>query len=355
MKLMQHSSLKKYLTLGVFFLLFSPLFSVTQFLLPKNVSVGDTVELHYMFQSEANLFWEEEQAKNSDESDIQKTEEVESSARLSKSGALDLRTDISAFKALSDKCFVQKAVLEHVDAEYTLILTLVVWKVGEIDFPPFNLISTLFHYESGGEIMIDLEPFTVLSVVERTGAQSLKPPAPPLIVPGTTFYLVLFAILFVIFVTALIILLTKIPAISSFLHDSKSVRQAKRYARRAIKKLRILDANNKKMEMLDKEFCAEVQKILRSYLQHRFRLPFKNMSTSELPQAFEDLFDGDIPGEKESAIEELSALFTRTDFLRYSENAGAVGSVEGLVDKAIQVVNAFDVHTEEEETNHAGL
>lgn len=332
-----------FLLITVVLLCASPAFAVTQFLLPKNVSVGDTAELHYMFQSEANLFWE----------DLTDPHYVSDAV---KNGRLELSLDTPAFLSLSDRCLVQKAVLEHVDAEYTLILTLVVWKVGEIDFPAFNLLAALNRPSNGAEIMIDLEPFTVLSVVERTQATTLRPPSPPLIVPGTTVYLVLFAILFVIAVTALIVFLTRIPAISSFLHDSRSVRQAKRYARRAIKKLRALDANNKKLEMLDKEYCAEIQKILRSYLQHRFHLPFKTMSTSELYGAFSELFDGEIPPEKEGAVDALTALFTRTDFLRYSENAQAVGEVEGLVPRAIEVVNSFDIHSDEEgEVKNAGL
>src|SRR5574344_668313 len=115
--------MKKIIFLLIFMmsaLLFAEESSVVQILVPKQVYVGDTAEIQYVFRSDVDFFSEQQSSG-------------------AKKNSLDLVTDCSAFASRADDCLVKSAVLERNGYEYTLILTIIPWKSGMLDFPPFDL------------------------------------------------------------------------------------------------------------------------------------------------------------------------------------------------------------------------
>ena len=92
-----------------------------QLVMPKIVYIGDTVEIRYIFHSEAKLF-------GGEFSD-------------SPSAFLNLNTEYDFFKANAADFAVTKATLEKINAEYTLTMTVIPWKTGYLQIPPFNLNS----------------------------------------------------------------------------------------------------------------------------------------------------------------------------------------------------------------------
>ena len=105
---------------SIFFIFLSSLVfaqSVTQIVLPNKVYIGDRAEVRLIFRS-----------------DMVMTPFDDSSS---------VSLDAEFFSFFLFFCAVENVVLEHTGVEYSLVISFVPWKTGEIDFPSFDLGSLI--------------------------------------------------------------------------------------------------------------------------------------------------------------------------------------------------------------------
>ena len=114
---------------ALFFVLFS-LFLVPivpahsenlQIVMPRLIYIGDTIEIRSVFHSDALIFGGDFAEKPS--------------------ATIPLRTDYEFFLAHEADFCVKAASLEKLNSEYTLNLTVIPWKTGFLQIPPFSLTS----------------------------------------------------------------------------------------------------------------------------------------------------------------------------------------------------------------------
>ncbi len=322
---------------------------VQQIMIPHQFFVGDTVILRYMFSSPVDFFSGAEPERVS--GDI-----------------LIIDETLPAFAQMEDQCTVKKVTLERSGISYTMNITLVPWITGQIDFESFDLHS--YCASVGGEaavfeegefsgFIIDLEPFTVASITDHLDAISMRPPAAPLLLPGTNYvvWLLILAGIVLLIITGLVI--AEFPSLIDFFLSLKE----------RIGFIRNLFATRRKLRRLLKEKCDDDtfarswQQIMRSYLSFRFATPFAAVTSARIPVVIKNL-TGDLMTEaQEEALYTLRAFFTRTDYIIFA--AGSIESKlepaeehkaafleaerDGLVDQSLKIVSTFEAKNESEE------
>lgn len=307
---------------------FSQESSHTQIVSPDIIYLGDTVTVRYQFKTGAALLSEP---------------------------SLSLTTDYDAFKRMSSYCFVKKADISCSGSEYILTLEVIPWRTGSLNIPPFD-VNTLIHRsqnESGdfSAYMVDPDPFNVNSLVERTGINTIQPPAGPLTVPGTTAFLIVAAIVLVIIFTAILYVLFKIPAIRSFFADSRAVRNARKNARNTIRALKKLLKTLQKNDD-DKYFALCLQSILREYCSRRFENDFEPLTTSEIIPFLTEIAGGELSELQEKGALLIYEIFKRCDYVRYANTGNSELFLfyerKELVNNAIKTVEIFETEEQEE-------
>lgn len=289
-----------------------------QIFLPKTVHVGDIAELRYIFHSDIDFFtYATPQASNTP-------------ARI------ELHTQ--AFADMESRCYIKSAVLERVANEYTLTLTIVPWKAGTLVFAPFDLASLLHPDEMQTLPLFEiaLKPVTIHSLADELQETTLRPPAAPLTIPGTTAILIVLAIFFCALFAALITLLVKLPAISGFFVTSYAVRFARRQTRITIKQLTRLQKAAAKNAMSAEAFCEKLQHILRTFLKKRYTENFAACATPALYETFTTAAGDSLTEAQEQAMQTLVAVFKRTDYVRFAHDSTnwTEKSPDTLIDEA---------------------
>ncbi|MBQ5847905.1 MAG: hypothetical protein IIW49_03210, partial [Treponema sp.] len=149
---------------------------VSQVVLPKKIYVGDVAEIRVSFSSGIDFF-----------ADLP-ANQIERNLNLS-----NLAIDVD-----NDDFLLKNAILRRVDLTYTLVLFVVPWNTGEIKIPSINLTAGIYTDEKM-PFVIPIETFTVSSILTKGVESSMVPPVPPLLIPGTTYFLYGFIILFIVF------------------------------------------------------------------------------------------------------------------------------------------------------------
>lgn len=322
--------------------------NASQVLLPLDVYVGDHAEIRYTFRSAIDFF--------SGEKDLEKK---------------DL---LNPFIGLEDKFTVVKAELYRNEMEYTVRFVIIPWKVGNISFPSFDLNRALGLVKdeqnaensadgqtvSEPEFFVALYPVQIKSIVEKTNNHQMMPPVPPIIIPGTTYVIFLIALGAIIFLILFFRFLLKFQTIKQKWLNYLRRMAFKRNAEDALKKIRKLCRNTK---VSDIEFCSTLQNITRNYLEFRFDYKFTAVSSSGIRQAFEKICLGDIPSGIAYSVEDLAAMFVRTDYIRYAhdsidsqlyppvEHQAALVKTErkSLSDMVIKAIDCFENNDMQEE------
>ncbi len=314
--------------------------SVKQYVIPKNVYIGDKAELKYVFQTEVDFF--------SDKIGEERTSH------------LDLSTDFYVFEQLKDSCSVLGACLDRTGFEYTLTISIIPWTVGTIFFAPFDLSAlikqSLNRDYTGAPFLIKLDPVTINSIVEKTQVKSLKPALSPFILPGTIFFISFVVILLILSMACLSIVLVKVPYFLFLYNVSKSTIAQRKLLRRTIKQLRrLLNVSGKIKD--DREFCCRLQYILRMFLTHRFDRPFLSITTDLMYQEFTDVAGGSIDDDADHTVHQILEIFNRTDYVRYASGSIdsfkipvalhqanlAEGERDMLISRSIKLVTQFVV------------
>ena len=322
--------------------------NASQVLLPLDVYVGDHAEIRYTFRSAIDFF--------SGDKDIEKK---------------DL---LNPFLGLDDKFTVVKAELYRNEMEYTVRFVIIPWKVGNISFPPFDLNKALGINKdeqnaenntegqviSEPEFFVALYPVQIKSIVEKTDNHQMMPPVPPIIIPGTTYVIFLIALAFIIFLILFFRFLLKFQTIKQKWYNYLRRMAFKKNAEDALKKIRKLCRNTKASDI---EFCSTLQNITRNYLEFRFDYKFTAVSSSGIRKAFEKICLGDIPSGIAYSVEDLAAMFVRTDYIRYAhdsidsqlyppvEHQAALVKTErkSLSDMVIKAIDCFENNDMQEE------
>ena len=272
---------------------------VSQSLLPLEVFVGDQAELRYSFRSAVDFF------PNADL-------------------VMEEKIDVSKFpfRNLNTALTIKSAYFSRNDMEYVISLQIVPWRPGIIEFPPFDLFSVLSLSDKDKNKNISysilFEPIEIKSIVEKTNLRDMQPPAPPFIIPGTTY--VLFALLLAALILFALILraLIKFGDIRRWFKHLSIRRAYRKNSTNAIKKIRRLYRNKK---ISDIDFCAALQNITRAYLDFRFDYPFKSASARGIREGFNKICLGDIPDAIAYSVEDLTSMFIRTDYIRYAHDS----------------------------------
>lgn len=305
-----------------------------QIVMPRLIYIGDTVEIHYIFHSDANFIGESESPPVAQ---------------------IPLRTDYSLFAAQEEDFTVTHASLEKHGSEYTLNLRVIPWKTGFCQIPPFSLSSLLAFSQNEGSVknapafVINLSPIEVKSLVQKTGNRSFLPQANPLVLPGTTALLVIFGIFAIIIFAVLLYILLHLPKVVRLIEKFSYLYSLKKNSRKSIKKLLALQKESPKISS-DKDFSEKVQHILRDFLKRRFGRDFSSVTTKALYPIFLDLSGGELGEHQGNAVEGVISLFSRLDFVRFSENGnllpasenGGKSERESLCENAIRIIEEFD-------------
>ncbi len=307
--------------------LFSQQDSAEEYLVPKNVYVGDSAALIYSFSSSIVL------PQVSLESDFLKEE----------SGK-----DIE----------VKNVSLTKSENFYTLTINFVPWETGTFCFLPFDLAKECGL--SSDSLIINLKQQTIASISENLGENSLRPPLAPQTLPGTSYFVWAATIFLFILISALFFVIIRFRFVLEQILQFKEKLRYKKNARLAKRSLKALNSAS----LLDSDFCSQWQKIMRDYLSVRFGRSFDSVVPSKIEPLINECTGGflyeiqNFPEESivESTIEPLVSLFVRTDYIRFAngsldsrttpleENSAALlkGERESIIELSIHCIQNFE-------------
>lgn len=308
---------------------------VSQVVLPKKIYVGDVAEIRVSFSSGIDFF-----------ADLPATQ-AERKLSLSNLG----------FDTDNEDFLLKDAILRRTELNYTLILFVMPWNTGEIKIPSINLTAGIYTDEKM-PFVIPIEPFTVSSILTKGVESSMVPPVPPLLIPGTTYFLYGFIILFIVFLIFFFRLLFNWSKLVGKIKNyklKKTYIQNKKFTLKQLKKL-----EKKYSKMSDKEFCTELVLIIRNYLKVRYGQSFDSIPTSKLMKEFNKLTADTMSETTIENVEDLISVFYRADYIRFA--AGSIdskrlpvqefsaelqeGEAKKLLNQIRKIINCFEGEVE---------
>lgn len=204
---------------------------------------------------------------------------------------------------------------------YTLTIAFVPWRTGDIIIPDYKLSEEAGAYGSeaaDNELIIHFNPVNIVSLTQKDSITSLRDSASPLLLPGTIYKLYGSLIAAILILIVGIRLIVKHKDVAFFISRLVSSVKNNSNRKRTIKQLGKITKNT---QLADNDVAAEIQKILRTYLEKRFDYPFSKTVTSELSAAFTKLTGGLLSEEKQDAYDDIVIAFVRTDYIRYSSSS----------------------------------
>lgn len=302
----------------------------TQIVFPKNAFAGDTLEIKYIFHTDADFL---------------------PAQVFADSSRFILRADYDVFKKKSEDFFLKEIFLERLGSDYTLTLKLVPWKSGYLELPAFNLASIArFSRQNQNQtdsslqdsFLISLKPVFINSHLETSSDKNFRPQASPKTLPGTFLYLALSFGFYLVLILAAIFLILRLGATKRFFKNFSYLLSLKKNSRKTAKKLKKL-LNSSFQIKSDKDFAKDLQQILREFLNKRFARDFSSVPTSGIYSSFCDLIGGELSESEDDAVETLAEIFYRTDVIRYSPNQNFLTNErENTVKKSLDLLAKFD-------------
>ncbi|MBP5519924.1 MAG: hypothetical protein J6X84_05035 [Treponema sp.] len=257
-----------------------------QILVPKKVYIGDAAELRCTFNNpDANL------------------------KELVKNGTTEISESVELF---SNDFDIKSITISQTGVDfYQLTINFIPWKTGELQFEPLAIPET--------ELLLEFQPIQIVSLISTEGANAttLRDSAAPLLIPGTAYKLYGSLSGFIIFLIILIRIIVKRKSIIFYLNNKKLLRKYKKNKKQALRQLRQIAENHK---LSDLAAAENIQRILRNYLEVRYDYPFTKAAASEIAKGWLEVTGGILSDEKTDALNDISAAFIRTDYIRYSKN-----------------------------------
>ena len=305
--------MKKFLLILSFFLCFSPFYSQTLMnetftVLPKDVYIGDLIEIRYSFTTNINL-----------------TDDLSLELTLPESSDYQINS----------------VTLSGTNGNYTLQISCIPWKVGNIDIPKIDLSE--YSETVTTSFAIDIPSITVLSIVEQTEKKDIRPIIAPQLIPGTTWIIYIGIIIIILLVVLLVYFLLHAKSIVTKYRDFSINRVAKRNLRKTTKQLKKL--NKKATKYTDKDFAKALSQISRQFLTTRFSKNFYSVSSSKIYQEINEVFCDLLPDEIIEKIETISNILSRCDYIRFSgeETDSAKLSFTERSELTFSLIEAFTI------------
>lgn len=339
-----NKKLLKIITASFFLMASAPVFaqlsvSTQQILMPKKVYIGDTAELRCSFNTDLDLF--KQLPKN----------EVKSFSLSGFTGPLDARDyEIKQIQFYSPSVNY-----------YSLVITFVPWKTGSIKFPAYDVVyglcqATNSENINSSSLIISFDDINIVSLTEQNSIASPRGALSPLLLPGTTYRIYALIVLLVLAAIAVFETILKHKKIATFIKTQRLLAKYRKNKKKTIKELNKIKTS--KEEKNDKDIAAQMQNLMRNYLEVRFDYPFSRCGASEIMKGFTKATCGLASEKKENAAGEIAAMFIRTDFIRYSNNSyGKTKAkfnkdelnqiIEGLI-KNIEMIEAPETPAKEE-------
>ncbi len=265
-------------------------FSQSMSLIPNDVYLGDTAEIRFTFPWNGNIF----------------TDDVDSFNKI-KFSELD--------KTLSDNYTIKTMELFKTAEGYTLSLIFSPWKTGQLDIEPID-IATVFDLKVDSLIIdvpeIDIQ--SIFSAVEKK--KEIRPPVGPIVIPGTSYIIVLFTVIIIVTLLLLIMLFVRFESTKNAIVYIFSRLLISGNMKRATKRIAFLLKNVQTLPL--EYFASELSQIIRIYLEKRFSHPFTAETTSNFPHVFEDLLMRNQSQDAKLALSSLFEICTLCDFLHYA-------------------------------------
>lgn len=282
-----------------------------QVLVPQNVYIGDTAELRVSFVSEK----------------AEKLLKGQSSVEL----------PLSNF---TEELNFQEYQIEKINLitsgpnNYTFVITFIPWKTGNIKFPQYALMS-----EENLELKFENVSISSLIKDESVGLQGQNA---PLLLPGTVYkiYGILVGVILVLLI--LIRLIVKRDSVAASIKKRKLIKKYKKNKKETLKNLGKL---LKKNEISDVDFAAEIQRLIRNYLEVRFEVPFTKTVSSEIKEKF-NYVESPISEQKKEAINIIEKIFLETDIIRYAQNSQGLNKTKFLENEKQEMVEIIKQNVE---------
>lgn len=237
---------------------------------------------------------------------------------------------------------IESITLQKSGSSYMLSLLCRAWTYGSLKLPPIP-VSVVQNGEADGDeqengvrivvgveedilpevIYVDVPEVTVKSIVEYTGASELRPVMGPILVPGTMWVVYVLSILLVTVITIVIVILVRMK---SFRRKVKEAADAvvvfERYhsLRGRMKKLM-----KTRKEIPDAVFAKIVSRSVREFLSARFVYNFMAETPAGVVTSFERITGGIFSVEASMAVQGLSDILLRCDYIRFSGDTSEKG------------------------------
>ncbi len=268
--------------LFVFFAGFSQtLMNETLTVLPKDVYIGDIIEIRYSFTTNINL-------TDNLTVDIQLPENPD--------------YDILSMKLIGN------------DGSYQFVISCIPWKVGALDLPKIDLSK--YSQSLTTSFAIDIPSITVQSIVKKTGTNEIRPVASPLLIPGTTWLIYIFLFLIIIFLSLTVYLLIHTKKVISFWNNYIQNRISKKNLKKTVKQIKKL--NKKSAKYNDSNFAKQLSIITRQFLSTRFKHNFNSVVSSKIWYEINNIFQDTLPDFIEDKVFVVSSVLERCDYIRFS-------------------------------------
>lgn len=217
---------------------------------------------------------------------------------------------------------VNNITLQRAGSSYMISMLCVPWSVGAIDIPPIVVSEHCVDFDS--TVSLDIPEITVKSIVNYTGATELRAAKAPLLIPGTTWVIYLLSIVGIVLLVVIIVILIrfrtfrkKVRTVVSSLITVKSYHSLKYQMKRLTKS---------KKPVTDKQFASAVSHLIREYISCRFSYNFRSETPAGVVTEFERLSCGLFSVEAGVAIQSLSDVLVRCDYVRFSGDDGEAGT-----------------------------
>lgn len=286
---------------------------VTEFtVIPRDVFVGDEMEIRYAFQSDLSLLPPDAEFLNLSVPD-------------------------------SEDVTVLDMTLSQENDWYAVTAHCMGWHTGNVGIPEIDVSD--FNPALEESYIIHIPNITILSIVDYTGKKELRPARAPLVIPGTTWIIYAIIIACVILFVVIIIILFKFKAFKSHLFAAFSsvlIARNFRLLRRRMKRFL-----RKYLEVETDVFATELARFIRGYMSVRFKKDFEAVTASEFTAAFADAMNYTGSPEVFGATEIIADTLLRCDYVRFSGDTGEQGVLSGeerssLCSQFITAVACYD-------------
>ena len=245
---------------------------------------------------------------------------------------------------------VKSVSLQRAGSSYMLSMLCIPWSLGDIEIPPILIYGKADETadtesdDSGtieeDRIFLDVPAVTIKSIVNYTGASDLRPSKAPLLIPGTTWVIYILSIIGITVIVTLVIILIKFHSFRKKVHAVVSACLVVKNYHSLKYQLRKLMKGKK--PVTDEQFSDIVSHLIREYISCRFAYNFRSETPAGVVAAFESITCGLFSVEVGEAVQELSDVLIRCDYIRFSDDDGENGvlSAEERVRICVSVINA---------------